>query len=225
MTNSNWQLEGRWAEFCSCTAGCPCETMAPPSAGTCDGAVVMDIEKGHFGDVNLDGVTVVATFFFPRAIHHGGGHMHPIFPASTTEQQREALFAILSGEGQPVGTAFNIFSVIVEHHHDPVYTDIKFEWDIEKRRCLLDIPGVVRAETAPLRNPVTDEEVQVRTVLPSGWCFYEGEVGEGTAKSISDIKFDWSKRHSSLAYFAFDNNGMAYSYQEAKERWNLDKSA
>ena len=62
-------------------------------------------------------------------------------------------------------------------------------------------------------------------MLPTGWNFYEGQVGEGTAKSISDIKFDWAKRHSSLAHFAFNNDGMAYSYEEARERYGLDKMA
>ena len=196
--------------------------MAPPSAGTCDGVVVMHVDKGHFGDVNLDNIPIAATFFFPRAIHHGGGHMQPILPRTTTEEQREALFTILSGEGQPVGTIFNIFSVIIEHHHDPVFTDIAFEWDAMKRRCVLDIPDMVHAETTPIRNPVTDEEIEVRTVLPKGWNFYEGQVGEGAAKSISEIKFDWAKRHSSLAHFAFNNDGMAYSYETAQKRWAFD---
>ena len=74
----------------------------------------------------------------------------------------------------------------------------------------------MRAATEPIRNPVTDKE-RVRAVLPEGWVFYEGEVGSGTVKGIGDTKFDFSKRHSSLAHFAFDNNGMAYSYEASKE--------
>ncbi len=63
----------------------------------------------------------------------------------------------------------------------------------------------------------------IRTVLPEGWVFYEGGVGSGTAKGMGDIKFDHSRGHSSLAYFAFDNDGMACSYEEAKARYGLDK--
>ena len=69
---------------------------------------------------------------------------------------------------------------------------------------------------------VTDEEVEVRTVLPNGWVFYEAQVASGTAKGTGDIKFDYSQRHSSLATFAFNNNGMAHSYEEAKELYGLD---
>ena len=222
MSDSEWLLQGQWLEYCSCDHGCPCEAMASPTFGHCDGIVAMKVEEGFHGDVRLDDLIIAATFYFPRAIHHGGGHMQPILQDHTTEQQREVIFKILSGEGQPVGTAFQIFSVIVEHHHDPIYAPIEWAWDIKKRTARISIPEVAWAETNPIYNPVTHKEERVRTVLPDGWTFYEAEVGSGTAKSVSDIKFAYAMRHSSLAHFAFNNNGMAYSYEEAKKRYGLD---
>lgn len=121
-----------------------------------------------------------------------------------------------------MGTMFQIFSVIVDHVHEPLFLPIEFEWDIKKRTARLVVPDIVRAATEPIRNPVTDKEHHIRTVLPEGWVFYEAEVAAGTVKGIGDIKFDLAQRHSSLAYFAFDNNGMAYSYDEAKLRFGLD---
>ncbi len=199
--------------------------MAPPSRGHCNGLVAFDVDEGYFGDVRLDGVKFAATYFFPRAIHHGDGHMHPILDESTSEDQRNALFTIMSGEGQPAGTMFNIFSIIIDHIHDPLFLPIGFEWDVHKRTCKIDLPGVARAETTPILNPVTDTEVQIRTVLPDGWVFYEAENGSGTAKGFGDIKFDYAQRHSSLAYFAFNNDGMAYSYEDAKAKYGLDNVA
>jgi hypothetical protein len=196
--------------------------MAPPTQGHCDGMLVFQIDEGHYGDVNLDGVIIAALFYFPRAIHHGGGHMQPIFRPETTEAQREAVFAVMSGEGQPTGTMFQIFSVIIEQIHEPLFVPIEFEWDVVKRRARVHVPDVVSATTVPIRNPVTDEEVQIRTVLPDGWVFYEAEGASGTAKATADIKFDYSQRHSSLANFAFNNNGMAHSYEESKEMYSLD---
>ncbi len=218
MTDTKWHIEGKWIEYCNCDAGCPCESMAPPTQGHCTGAIAMGIETGFFGDVRLDDLTVVATFYFPRALHHGEGHMQPILEERTTEEQRNALFTILSGEGQPVGTMFQIFSVVIEHHHDPIYAPIEFDWDMEKRTARLAVPGVVRATTEPIRNPVTDEEHRILTVLPEGWVFYEAEVASGAAKGIGDIKFDFSQRHSSLAHFAFDNDGMALTYDEFRRQ-------
>ena len=222
MSDITWFMQGKWLEYCSCDHGCPCESMAPPTRGHCDGVIGMKIDEGYYGDVRLNGLVIAATFYFPRAIHHGDGHMQPILEERTTEAQREAIFKILSGEGQPVGTMFQIFSVIVDHLHDPLFLPIEFAWDIHKRTARLAVPDVAMATTVPIRNPVTDKEERIRTVLPGGWNFYEAEVASGTAKGIGDMKFDFAQRHSSLAYFAFDNNGMAFSYEEAKRRFPLD---
>lgn len=219
MAAKNWYLEGKWLEYCSCDHGCPCESMAPPTQGHCDGVVAFKIDQGHCEDVSLDDLVVAATFFFPRAIHHGGGHMQPILEDKTTEAQREAIFYIMSGEDQPVGTMFHIFSSIVDHIHHPIFAPIEFTWDIDTRRAHLAVPNVVRASTEPIRNPVTDKEHRLLTVLPEGFTFYEGEVASGVAKGIGEIKFDFSQRHSSLAYFAWDQNGMALSYEESQQKF------
>lgn len=218
MTVRQWYLEGKWLEYCSCDHGCPCEAMAPPTQGHCEGAVAFRIDEGHCEDVRLDGLTVAATFFFPRALHHGGGHMQPILEDRTTDPQREALFYILSGENQPVGTMFQIFSVIIEHLHEPVFTSIDFEWDIERRRARLHVPDIVRARSEPILNPVTDEEHRMITVLPKGWVFHEAENTAGFAKGIGKLKFDLSDRHSSLAYFAWNQDGMALDLERARAK-------
>jgi len=191
MADPAWFIQGKWLEYCSCDYGCPCESMANPTQGTCDGVVAMHIDEGYFGDVRLDNLNIVATFYFPRAIHHGSGQMQPILDQHSTPEQRDAIFKIMSGEGQPVGSVFQIFSVIVEKLHDPQFLPITFEWDIERR---------------------------IVTVLPEGWTFYECEVAAGTAKGTGAIKFDFANRHSSLAPFAFNAQGMAYSYKVAKQR-------
>lgn len=221
MAARNWHLEGKWLEYCNCDHGCPCEAQAPPTQGHCEGAVAFHIDEGHCEDVRLDGLTVAATFFFPRALHHGGGHMQPILEERASEAQREAQFYILSGEDQPVGTMFQIFSVIIEHLHEPIFTTIEFDWDIAGRRARLEVPGVVRARAEPILNPVTDEEHRMLTVLPNGWVFHEAEVAAGFAKGLGDLKFDLSDRHSSLAYFAWNQDGMAFDLKQAREKHPL----
>ena len=221
MAGRDWYMEGRYVEYCSCDHGCPCESMAPPTQGHCEGLVAFQIDKGHCEDVDLSGLTVAATFFFPRAIHHGGGHMQPILPGSSTEAQRDAVFYIMSGENQPVGTMFQIFSVIVEHIHEPQFTDISFDWNIKDRTAKVEIPGIVRARAEPIRNPVTDEEHRIITTLPNGWVFHEAESASGSAKGVGDLKFDLTQSHSSLAHFAWNQNGLALGFDEARKRFPL----
>ena len=59
------------------------------------------------------------------------------------------------------------------------------------------------------------------TILPDAWMFYEQEGVSGDATGIGDIKFDLASRHASLARFAYNNNGLAYSYDEHREKFGL----
>lgn len=218
----DWSIEGEWAEYCSCTMGCPCETMEEPSEGHCTGVVGFRINKGQCDGVKLDGLAVAATFYFPRALHHGEGHMQPILESRATEEQRDALFYILTGQDQPVGTMFQIFSVIIEHHHDPIFTEIEWHWDIKNRRASISVPQLVRATSEPILNPVTDEEVRNILVLPDGFCFHEAENVAGYAKGLGEIRFDLARTHSSLAHIAWNRDGMACTLEESRRRFPLN---
>ena len=219
MAGKNWQIEGKWVEYCSCDHGCPCETMAEPTYGYCTGLVAFKIDKGWCEDVRLDDLAVAGTVYLPRALHHGRGVFQPILDERANGAQREALFYILSGEDQPVGTLFQIFAACIETTEDPLFAKIDFEWDIEKRRSRVEIPGVIRAHSEPIRNPVTDREERIMLVLPNGWMFHEAENASGFAKSMGAIKFDLNDRHSSLAYIAWNQNGMLYTFDQHKKKF------
>jgi hypothetical protein len=219
MPAKQWLIEGKYVEYCSCDLGCPCESMADPTYGYCTGLVGFKIDNGFCEDVRLDDLAVLGTFYFPRAIHHGQGVFQPIIDERADEAQRNALFYILSGEDQPVGTMFQIFSVIIETIKDPLFAKIEFDWDLEKRQARIEVDGVVRARSEPIRNPVTDEEHRMLTVLPEGWVFHEAENATGFAKGLGAIKFDLNRRHSSLAHVAWNENGLVHSYDEYKQKF------
>jgi hypothetical protein len=140
--------------------------MADPTYGYCTGLVAFKIDTGWCEDVRLNDLGVVGTFYFPRAMHHGQGVFQPILDERADEAQREALFYILSGEDQPVGTMFQIFSVIIETIKDPLFAKIEFEWDLDNRRARVEVANVVQARSEPIRNPVTDQEERMILVLP-----------------------------------------------------------
>jgi hypothetical protein len=219
MAGKNWQIEGKYVEYCSCDHGCPCESMADPTYGDCTGLVAFKIDKGYREDVRLDDLAVIATFYFPRAIHHGHGVLQPILDERATEAQRDALFYILSGADQPVGTMFQIFSVIIETIKDPLFAKIEFDWDLDKRQAKIAVADVLHAHSEPIRNPVTDREHRMVTVLPDGWVFHEAENASGFAKGIGAIKFDLNRRHSSLAHIAWNQNGLVHTYDEYKQKF------
>jgi hypothetical protein len=219
MAGRDWRIEGKYVEYCSCDLGCPCETMADPSRGWCTGLVAFKIDKGHCETVSLDGLAVFGTFYFPRAMHHGHGVFQPIIDERANEAQRDALFYIMSGADQKVGTVFQIFASVVEVIKDPEFKPITFEWDLVKRTARIDVPDIVAAASEPIRNPVTNREERILLVLPDGWVFHEAENAAGVAKGIGAIKFDLNRQHSSLANVAWGPNGLAYTYDEYKQKY------
>ena len=222
MAGRDWSIEGRYVEYCSCDMGCPCESMAPPTKGYCTGAVAFQVDKGHCEGVMLDGMKVVATFYFPRAIHHGDGHMQPFLEDTISDAQKDAIFYILSGQDQRVGTVFQIFSVIVKTLHEPIFTKIQFDWDIKNRKARVEVPTLLRARSEPIRNPVTDSEHRMITVLPEGWVFHEAENAAGYAKSLGDLKFDLNQSHSSMAYVAWGPDGLKYDLTASRQHFPLN---
>jgi hypothetical protein len=79
--------------------------------------------------------------------------------------------------------------------------------------------NILTERTEPIRNPVTDTEQRILTVLPDGWVFHWAENASGFAKGMSELKFDLIQQHSSLANVAWNQNGLAHSYDEYKQKY------
>lgn len=51
-----WHIEGTLSEACTCAVPCPCNFGDAPTHHFCYAVVAMHIDKGSYGDVNLDGL-------------------------------------------------------------------------------------------------------------------------------------------------------------------------
>lgn len=209
MVKSDWRLEGEWIKSCNCDFGCPCDFNAPPTQGACKGFLGMRIGKGHFNDVRLDGLGFFVTVHFPGPLHEGNGQAQPIIDERATAEQREALFAIMSGQNSAEGTLFHIFSVIVSKMHDPVFAPIAFSFDKERRTAKVAVPGALESETVPIKNPVTGADHRIRVVMPEGFEHREGEVASADIRSSGAIKFETKGSHSTLAHVVQTPAGVA----------------
>ena len=98
MSFTEWMISGPEISSCNCAYGCPCQFNALPTDGTCRAAVGMQITKGHYGKVKLDGLRWAATAAWPGPIHMGHGEILPIVDERATPEQREALLKIMSGQ-------------------------------------------------------------------------------------------------------------------------------
>lgn len=209
MAKPDWRLEGEWIKNCNCAFGCPCDFNARPTNGYCKGLVAMNIKKGHFGKTKLDGLKFAITVDFPGALHEGNGSIQPIIDERAKPEQREALFAILSGKNSAEGTIFHIFSLIVTKMHDPIFAPIRWSFNMKGRKARLEIPGVLETDVEPIKNPVTGEPHRIQVMMPEGFEHRAAEVGSASIRSTGAIKFDTRGSHSSLATVTQTPKGVA----------------
>ena len=57
-----WSVKADYTDSCSCQPTCPCFFGSAPTLGHCEGVTLIEIESGHYGDVRLDGVKVLAVY-------------------------------------------------------------------------------------------------------------------------------------------------------------------
>ncbi|MCH8901704.1 MAG: DUF1326 domain-containing protein, partial [Chloroflexi bacterium] len=114
MANENgvkWEMEADYLQACSCDYGCPCEFEAPPTQGFCEALGAWRINRGHYGDVSLDGLALAFAARWPEALHLGNGTMIAFIDEKADEKQRDALVQIASG--QAGGNPFEIIASIL----------------------------------------------------------------------------------------------------------------
>ena len=209
MSTASWSLEGEWIKNCSCAFGCPCDFNARPTNGTCEGLLGMRITKGHFNNVELNGLSFFVTVHFPGPLHEGNGQAQPIIDERASPEQREALFAIMSGQNSAEGTLFHIFSVIVTKMHDPIFAPVEFSFDKEGRTARLIVPGVLETDVEPIKNPVSGQPHRIQVVMPEGFEHIAAEIASSNIRSLGAIKFETTGGHSSLAHVTQTPQGVA----------------
>jgi len=201
---SDWYMEGPWFKNCNCDPGCPCDFNQQPTHGHCDGIVAMRIDKGHFEDVDLSGLSWAGVASWPGALHEGNGELQPIIDAAADERQMEALGKALSGKHGD--TLLEIIAVICPTVHEPIVAPIEFEFDLESRTGHLRVgDGIVESTVETLRGIDPPDPYRVLVRIPNGFEYTgPGEEAEtALAKrtvSRGAIQFDLTDSHSSMAY-------------------------
>jgi hypothetical protein len=199
MPHVDWSIRGPQIATCNCAWGCPCQFNGLPTNGDCRAAVAMRIDKGHFGDVALDGLKWVGLFAWPRAIHEGNGEALAIIDERATPEQRNGILTILSGQEQEAGaTYFNVFASTITKMNEPLSRPIAFEADVGACTGRFSVPDIVDSHAEPVKNLVTGAPHRAKVIFPSGFEFTEAEFGSSSTKATGAIPHDWAGRHAHL---------------------------
>jgi len=104
-----WKIVGQLEEACSCNAACPCWFGSKPTRMTCGGGQFIFIDKGTYGSVSLDGLSVGSMLESPegKSMMESFGNFkfsNVYVDEKATPQQREGLLVIakvLGSESSP----------------------------------------------------------------------------------------------------------------------------
>ncbi len=201
-------MRGEYLKNCGCAFGCPCDFWAAPTRHTCDGISGMRILDGYFGDVSIAGVIWLAASHWPGPLHLGGGVFQTYVSENATEAQRNSVLIILSGRAG--GPWFQVLASLAEKIHRPKFVPIEWEFDLERRRARVTIPGEIESVSEPIRNPITGDDHRVLVEMPNGMEYRRPEMADARIlRSTGTIPFDFSGVHSSLEFIEHTPQGVS----------------
>jgi hypothetical protein len=165
--------------------------------------VGMKIERGHFGDVSLDGLHFAATVWWPGRMDEGNGHVQPIVDEAATDEQREALLTIMSG--QAGGTLWEIVAAVCPNVKEPVFAPFEWEFDIESRSARMSAGRYVETVTETLRGIDPPDPYRILVEIPGGFEYTGPDSKAETAQAklihaTGGVELDLTDSHSSMAW-------------------------
>lgn len=206
---TEWTMKGTEIAHCNCECGCPCQFSRLPTHGNCEAYCFVQIEKGMFGDVPLDGLRWGIVAWWPGPIHHGKGTLQAVVDARANDKQRDALEAVAHGKDtEPGKLVWNVFASMVTTFLPTVVANIELNIDVENRLASVSVPDVVEGTIGPILNPVTGKPSQARLTLPNGFEFTEAEFASGFGKATGTIKLDFQNTHAHLAHVHWSTHGV-----------------
>ena len=207
-----WEFRGRELVNCSCEYGCNCQFNALPDKGHCHAVAGIQIDEGYHGDTRLDGLKIAAIFKWPAAIHEGNGEAIAFVDQRANEEQRDALLRIMTGQDtDPFATMFAVYASTVTNMHAPVFTEIDFEVDVERRTARLSVPGYIETVGEPIRNKVSGEESRAQIVLPAGFEYEVADIGSASSRTTGPVQVAFQDSYGQFANLHLSSRGVVRS--------------
>jgi hypothetical protein len=205
----HWHITGDWFDTCNCSIPCPCTFAQAPTTGDCEGILAWHIREGNYGDVRLDGLSVMAVGAFTGNIWEGNtkASMAIFIDERADERQRDALQKIFGGH---VGGWPGTFANFIGEVRGVEFARIDFHVDDDLASWRAQIPGKLTSSAEALGGPTTlpGKRVQVHNAGgsetgPGGVATY----GKATADRADAFGFKWDRTGRSSKHIGFDWSG------------------
>ena len=196
-----WNIQGELILNCNCDVFCPCVVSlgkAPPTQGYCQGWAGVEIRKGFYDRIQLDGLNVGLLLDIPGRLGSGGWTTALYVDERAGADALTAIKDIFSGNaGGPPG----VLKYLVSNSLGVKQVPIRFERQGKTRRFV--IPKILEGDIEPIQGKRPDEDVVIRnseywigsevTVSRSGKSKMRdfGRVWDLTGRSAEIVQIDW----------------------------------
>ena len=155
-----WKVEGNYFESCTCDNVCPCLLLKDPTVGSCTAFVGWGIDKGHYGDVGLDGLKVALWLHAPGNLLNGNWRVALYIDDQASDAQYDALHAMWGGEG---GGHLGVISSLISDVLSVKKANISILDTAEKKHLVVE--GVGENEIYPMKGEDGNDIVVSKTPL------------------------------------------------------------
>jgi hypothetical protein len=156
MAHPVWSASGDFFETCTCDYLCPClssNLTAPPTKGDCVFAIAFRVNRGHFGDVSLDGLCFVLAGVSPGPMGEGNWKVGLIVDERADAAQEQAISSLARGRA---GGPLAAFAPFITSFLGVERKSIRFEKDALRRS--VSIPGVLDQALEGVPSPTVPSE-------------------------------------------------------------------
>jgi hypothetical protein len=204
-----WHITGDWFDTCNCSIPCPCTFAQPPTTDECEGILAWHIRKGNYGDVRLDGLSVMAVGAFTGNIWEGKtkASVAMFIDERADEGQRNALQMIFGGR---VGGWPGTFANFIGEVRGMEFARIDFHVDDDLASWRAEIAGKLASSAEALGGPTTPPGKRVQVHNAGGAETGPGGVatyGKSTADRADAFGFKWNRTGRSSKHIGFDWSG------------------
>ncbi len=204
-----WELKGQELVNCTCEYGCNCQFNALPDKGHCHAVAGIQIDEGHYGDIQLDGLRIAAIFKWPGPIHEGNGEAIAFVDEKASPEQRDALLKIMTGQDtDPLATMFAVYASTVTKMNPPVFTNIELDLDIDGRKGRIFVKDYIETRGEPIRNKATGAEARAQIVLPAGFEYTVAEVGSASSTTQGPVQIATKNTYGQFARLHLNGHGV-----------------
>ena len=207
----DWLVQAESFGSCNCDHACPCQFEGLPTHHSCKGFEAFRVEKGHFGDVDLSGVTVVVFFTWPGPVFEGGGTMQAVIDEKASPEQRDAISQIVKGgETREAANHWWVFHAMSDTILEDLSLPIEFTADREARTARVSIPGYLEAIGEPIKNPFDGAPHRVQIRCPEGIEFETAEIGNANSTITGAISMTLENTYGQFNYLDHTGNGPSH---------------